>query len=406
MTTKLAWRNIWRNKTRTTVFLLAAFFGFAMALFALNLMKSISQQRLDDAKNLQTSDLQIHKMGFQDDKDITLFIPNAENVIQKVKENANVDVVAKRISTNAVAASPENSIGCEIKGVEPTTEREISVVQDFLVEGSYLSTDMRMPILISKKTADKLKLKLKSKIIITLKNTQEEIVGGSFRVAGIFATPSTPFDENTVIVNYTDLQELGSISEPQEIAIKIKDPTKLIETQSGIQETLSAEYEVNNWKELLPELNAFDALINMVGVLFTIIVILGLGFSLMNIMNMIVQERTHEIGMLRAIGQSKFKVFSMLLNEAGVLMMIGAVSGILFGYVLTLIASKVGVPISSGLDMLGIRPVMYPKLNPEIIIMVIVIAKILTVAIASIPAYRAMRIKPNSIKRLTTKKIK
>lgn len=395
MTTKLAWRNIWRNKTRTTVFLLAAFFGFAMALFTLNLMKSISQQRLDDAKNLQTSDLQIHKMGFQDDKDITLFIPNAENVIQKVKENANVDVVAKRISTNAVAASPENSIGCEIKGVEPTTEREISVVQDFLVEGSYLSTDMRMPILISKKTADKLKLKLKSKIIITLKNTQEEIVGGSFRVAGIFATPSTPFDENTVIVNYTDLQELGSISEPQEIAIKIKDPTKLIETQSGIQETLSAEYEVNNWKELLPELNAFDALINMVGVLFTIIVILGLGFSLMNIMNMIVQERTHEIGMLRAIGQSKFKVFSMLLNEAGVLMMIGAVSGILFGYVLTLIASKVGVPISSGLDMLGIRPVMYPKLNPEIIIMVIVIAKILTVAIASIPAYRAMRIKPN-----------
>lgn len=396
MTTKLAWRNIWRNKTRTTVFLLAAFFGFAMALFTLNLMKSISQQRLDDAKNLQTSDLQIHKMGFQDDKDITLFIPNAENVIQKVKENANVDVVAKRISTNAVAASPENSIGCEIKGVEPTTECEISVVQDFLVEGSYLSTDMRMPILISKKTADKLKLKLKSKIIITLKNTKEEIVGGSFRVAGIFATPSTPFDESTVIVNYTDLQELGSISEPQEIAIKLKDPTKLIETQSSIQETLSAEYEVNNWKELLPELNAFDAFINMVGVLFTIIVILGLGFSLMNIMNMIVQERTHEIGMLRAIGQSKFKVFSMLLNEAGVLMMIGAVSGILFGYVLIVIASKVGVPISSGLDMLGIRPVMYPKLNPEIMIMVIVIAKILTVAIASIPACRAMRIKPNA----------
>ena len=132
----------------------------------------------------------------------------------------------------------------------------------------------------------------------------------------------------------------------------------------------------------------------MVGVLFTIIVILGLGFSLMNIMNMIVQERTHEIGMLRAIGQSKFKVFSMLLNEAGVLMMIGAVSGILFGYVLILIASKVGVPISSGLDML-----MYPKLNPEIIIMVIVIAKILTVAIASIPAYRAMRIKPNAVLR-------
>lgn len=396
MTTKLAWKNIWRNKTRTTVFLLAAFFGFAMALFTLNLMKSISQQRLDDAKNLQTSDLQIHKKGFQDDKDITFFIPNADNVIQKIEKNKNMEVVAKRISSNAVAASPENSIGCEVKGVVPSTESKISVIKDFLIEGNYLNDEMKTPILISKKTADKLKLKIKSKIIITLKDANGEIVGGSFKVAGIFATPSTPFDENTVIVNYKDLQELASTVEPQEIAIKLKDPTKLLETQIEIQKALSAEYEVNNWKELLPELNAFDAFINMVGVLFTIITILGLGFSLMNIMNMIVQERTHEIGMLRAIGQSRFNIFSMLLKEAGILMAIGSVSGILLGIFFISIAGKHGVPISSGLDMLGIRPIMYPKLNPELVIMIAVIATILTLIIASIPAYKAMKTKPNA----------
>jgi putative ABC transport system permease protein len=396
MTTKLAWKNIWRNKTRTTVFLLASFFGFAMALFALNLMKSISQQRLDDAKNLQTSDLQIHKKGFQEDKDITFIIPNADNVIQQIEKTKNVQVVAKRISSNAVAASPENSIGCEVKGVVPATESKISVIKDFLVEGNYLNVEMKTPILISRKTADKLKLKIKSKIIITLKDAKGEIVGGSFKVAGIFATPSTPFDENTVIVNYSDLQELASITQPQEIAIKLQDPTKLLETQSAIQQSLSKEYEVNNWKELLPELNAFDAFINMVGVLFTIITILGLGFSLMNIMNMIVQERTHEIGMLRAIGQSRFNIFSILLKEAGILMAIGSISGILLGIFFISIAGKHGVPISSGLDILGIRPVMYPKLNPELVIMIAVIATILTLIIASIPAYKAMKTKPNA----------
>jgi putative ABC transport system permease protein len=395
MISKLAWKNIWRNKTRTTVFLLAAFFGFALALFTLNLMKSISQQRLDDAKNLQTSDIQIHKKGFQDDKDITLFIPNANNVVQKLQKTENVDVVAKRISANAVAASPENSIGCEIKGIVPNDENKISVIKDFLVEGSYLSEEMRTPILISKKTADKLKLKIKSKIIITVKDAKGEIVGGSFKVAGIFATPSTPFDENTVIVNYNDLQTLASISEPQEIAIKLKDPAKLLETQTNIQKVLSAEYEVNNWKELLPELNAFDGFINMIGVLFTIITILGLGFSLMNIMNMIVQERAPELAMLRAIGQSKKNIFSMLLREAGLLMSVAALCGIGFGVILIFIASKTGVSISTGLDMLGIRPVIYPKLNPEIVVMVVVIAKVLTLSIASIPALRAMRIKPN-----------
>lgn len=396
MTTKLAWKNIWRNKTRTSVFLMAAFFGFAMALFTLNLMKSISQQRLDDAKNLQTSDLQIHKNGFQEDKDITLFMPKADYVIQQLEKTNNVEIVAKRISSNAVAASPENSIGCEVKGVVPSTEGKISVIKDFLVEGNYLNEDMKTPILISKKTADKLKLKLKSKIIITLKDAKGDIVGGSFKVAGIFATPSTPFDENTVIVNYADLQKLAAITEPQEIAIKLKDPLKLIETQTNIKKVLSKDYEVNNWKELLPELNAFDAFINMVGVLFTIITILGLGFSLMNIMNMIVQERTHEIGMLRAIGQSRFNIFSMLLKEAGILMAIGSVSGIALGVVFISIAGKHGVPISSGLDMLGIRPVMYPKLNPELLIMIIVIATVLTLIIASIPASKAMKTKPNA----------
>jgi putative ABC transport system permease protein len=396
MTTRLAWKNIWRNKTRTTVFLLAAFFGFAMALFTLNLMKSISQQRLDDAKNLQTGDLQIHKAGFQEDKDITLFIPNAENIIQQLLKIENVQTVTKRISSNAVAASPENSIGCEVKGIVAGDESRLSVIKDFITEGEYLSSEMKSPILISKKTADKLKLKLKSKIIITLKDTKGDIIGGSFKVAGIFATPSTPFDENTVIVNYSDLQSLAATAEPQEIAIKLKDPKKLAASQNEIQKILTKEYELNNWKELLPELNAFDAFINMIGILFTIITILGLGFSLMNIMNMIVQERTHEIGMLRAIGQSRFSVFSMLLKEASILMSIGSISGIGLGIIFITMAGKHGISISSGLDMLGIRPVSYPTLNPQLVIMIVVIAAILTVSIASLPAYRAMKTKPNA----------
>lgn len=396
MISKLAWKNIWRNKMRTSIFLLAAIAGFAMALFTLNLMKSISQQRLDDAKNLQTSDLQIHKKGFQDDKDITLFIPHAESTMDQLMKNANVEIVTKRIACNAVAASPENSIGCEVKGVVPATESKISVIKDFLVKGEYLKEGMKTPILISKKTADKLKLKLKSKIVLTLKDSKGEIVGGSFKVVGIFATPSTPFDESTVIVNYNDLQSLSGTIEPQEIAVKLKDPTKLLEVQAQLKNNLGDNYDVNTWKELLPELNAFDGFINMFGVLFTIITILGLGFSLMNIMNMIVQERTHEIGMLRAIGQSRKNVYSMLLREAGLLMSVGAVCGIGLGIMLITIAGKTGISISSGLDMLGIRPTIYPTLNPQIIVMVVVIAKVLTLCIASIPALRAMRIKPNA----------
>jgi ABC-type lipoprotein release transport system permease subunit len=39
---------------------------------------------------------------------------------------------------------------------------------------------------------------------------------------------------------------------------------------------------------------------------------------------------------------------------------------------------------------------MYHKLNPELVIMIAVIATILTLIIASIPAYKAMKTKPNA----------
>ena len=72
------------------------------------------------------------------------------------------------------------------------------------------------------------------------------------------------------------------------------------------------------------------------------------------------QERIRELGMLRAIGQDKWSVFSMLLQEAGFMMGVGAIAGLSLGVVFVLMASRNGIPISQGLDFLGIRPVIYP----------------------------------------------
>ena len=394
MTTQLAWKNIWRNKTRSTVFITATVLGFAMALFTLNTIKAISQQRLDDAINLQTSDIQIHRTDFMSNKEVTYTLPDAERVITQIKSVPGVEAVAERISSNAVIASPENTIAGEIKGVVPQQEEKISVLSDFLVEGEVLNQEQKLPILISKKTADKLKVKLNGKVVVTLQAAGGKITGGAFRVQGIFATPSTPFDEGTVIVRYDDLKQLAGINAPHELAIKIADPSNLTEIQANIDNQLSDIYQVNDWKYLLPELFAFDSFINMVGVLFTIIIMLGLGFSLMNTMNMIVQERTQELGMLRAIGQGRWSVFAMLMKEAGLIMLIGAVGGILLGVVFVTMASRHGISISQGLDFLGIRPVIYPTLNVGLLMTIIGLATIITLIIATFPASKALRIQP------------
>jgi putative ABC transport system permease protein len=403
MTTQLAWKNLWRNPVRSLVFLVAAFIGFAMALFALNVMKSIAEQRLYDAVNTQTSHLQIHREGFMADKDISRSIENADALQARIQAVSGVSAVAKRISSNAVVATPENSIACEIKGILPREERIVTVLADFLTEGEFLNDTQKTPVLVSKRTADKLKLRLRSKLIATVKNVRGEIVGASFRVVGIFATPNSVFDDNTVIARYDAVQALTGVSAPHEMAIKLTDVSALPRVQADIATLLKHEetsgsqaLHLDSWKKLLPELFAFDGFITMVGVLFTVVIIIGLGFSILNIMNMIVQERIREIGMLRAIGQSKPSVFWMLVQEAVMLMALGAASGIALGCCLVGIVSRTGISISGGLATLGIRPVIYPALNPAFVLMISVIAVALTLGIAVVPALRALRIEPTT----------
>ncbi len=91
MTTKLAWKNIGRNRTRTLVFVAAAFFGFGVAIFAINLMKSIAKQRTDDAIAIQSGHLQIHKSGFIEDKEIGYFIERPEQLIKQLDTIANFE---------------------------------------------------------------------------------------------------------------------------------------------------------------------------------------------------------------------------------------------------------------------------------------------------------------------------
>ena len=396
MTTRLAWKNIWRNKTRSIIFIGAAFFGLALAIFTINLMKGIAAQRLDDAISIQTGHLQVQNKDFNVYEEINQYIQHPESVRNILTNHELIASVSERIVTEAVLTTPENTTIAQVSGVQPVVEKGFSALNDYLIESNYLENELPNPILISKKTAERLNLNLKSKVIVTLKDAKGEIVGGAFRVSGIFETPNTPYDENNVIVDYSDLSELSGVTNPHKIAILLKDRTQIGALERFLEKNLPEDYRYYSWAVLLPELNAFNGFTEAVSMLFTIIILLGLGFGLLNTMNMIVQERSYEIGMLRAIGQSRLSVFLMLVKESGFLMLIGSVAGILLGIVIVNVTSHTGVPLGSGFAALGIRATIYPVVVWPMIVMVCVLATVLTLVISTFPAIRALRIKPQS----------
>jgi putative ABC transport system permease protein len=64
------------------------------------------------------------------------------------------------------------------------------------------------------------------------------------------------------------------------------------------------------------------------------------GLSVINTMTMSVNERTREIGVRKAIGASDGQIVRQFLTEAGVIGLIGGVSGLFLGWIASLIANK------------------------------------------------------------------
>jgi putative ABC transport system permease protein len=82
-----------------------------------------------------------------------------------------------------------------------------------------------------------------------------------------------------------------------------------------------------------------DILLNLLYVLLSLSIIVSL-FGIVNTLVLTVFERTRELGMLRAVGLTRWQTRSMIANESVVIALIGAALGIPLGFVLALLVGR------------------------------------------------------------------
>ncbi|HDP67093.1 MAG TPA: FtsX-like permease family protein [Candidatus Marinimicrobia bacterium] len=126
--------------------------------------------------------------------------------------------------------------------------------------------------------------------------------------------------------------------------------------------------------------NGFTIFLGVVGVMTLIV---G-GIGVANIMYVIVEERTSEIGVKRAIGAKKRVILSQYLIETFFISMVGTISGFLFAVLLIVIINQ--APIE---DFVGVL-----ILKPSIAIITIIIISMITLIAGWGPAKRAATLDP------------
>jgi len=129
------------------------------------------------------------------------------------------------------------------------------------------------------------------------------------------------------------------------------------------------------------QVSSVNQILGLVYALLALAVLIAL-IGIVNTLMLSVFERTHEIGLLRAVGMRRRQVRTMIRSEAVILAIFGALVGIIIG-------TGMGIALVSSLKSQGITDTVVPVSR---LVIFLIIAALLGLVAASWPARRAAKL--------------
>ena len=397
MLLKIAHRNIWRNKKRSLIIIIAIIIGLWAGIFIMAFYNGMIEQRINAAISSELSHIQIHHPEFRKEFEIKYVLPEGRKKLNTIKNDPNVKAATARIIIKGMIASASGSSGITVNGIIPEQEETITQLKSKIINGVYFNPIKTNEIIISEKLRKKLKLNLNKKAILTFQDKEGNLASAAFRISGIYKTINGPYDEANVFVKITDIDSLAGIPNAiNEIAILLQSNNLLEETQQKYLKKMP-ETEIKNWMEISPELGLTVSVGDQMVYVFMGIILLALAFGIINTMMMSVLERTREIGMLLALGMNKFKIFLMILLETTFLILVGCPIGILLAFATIIITHQTGINFSQFSEVyssFGYSSIIYPSLTWNQFGNIVVLIVITGLFSGLFPARRALKLNP------------
>jgi lipoprotein-releasing system permease protein len=307
-----------------------------------------------------------------------------KSLLDRIARLPGVKSSAVSLSTTATLSRKDKTKNALLKGANPVDIDKIYKISQNMLLGDFTSINQMGNAIIGQTLADDLGVKLGDKIEATFpKATTTELT-----VTGIFNT-GTPLDEKFAFVSLDTTRKFldeGDVVNAIELGL-----ADIYQAQSLADEISSWGYNAKSWMETNPEIMRA---INIGGfwTRFSVLLFMVIAFfGVASIMNLLVVEKTKEIGMLMAMGATRSNVRNIFLVESSLLGLIGASVGSILGFVGVLALGKVPFEIAAGGRDITTLPLI---LNPWDILLLTCLAVALSVVAAVYPARNAAKLDP------------
>ena len=400
----LAFRNALRNKKRTGLTAATVLIGTALTVVILSFLNGVMGGMTRDWVDA-FGPVRIVTTEYAEREVLAPLhanLPETQPLIEKLKGVDGVAHVAPMIRTGVIV-----SVGDEL-GEDPailtgSTEewyKEYLLPKASFVSGSWLETDTKKEqVVLGGRIARNLSAKVGDSILLMGQTQYGSMAPISADVVGI-VTGNSVIDSRAYVHLETarwmvDIPDgaLEILVYPESLSRSdIRVVSNSVQQKMGKDYVSTAWMDNDIWKSQLPLIDSIQYILSM-------LVVFVMSLAIFNTMTMSVLERTGEIGVMRAMGQTRMNAVLSFLLEAMIIGLIGGISGAVTGAIPALYLEKNGMVLGQDIvddmgDSFAITAQMNGDLTPQILA-IAVFCGILTAMIGAIlPALRAAQIQP------------
>jgi putative ABC transport system permease protein len=398
----IAARNLQRNRKRSVITAFAAAFAIVAYVFLYGFFDGFGEQIVSNSTGYITGHLQIEREGLRRDLAPELAFDDAADVLKAVQDLPGVAAAAPRVQAQALASSATKSVGVVLYGVDPELEPGITILHRTLVEGTALVTRAERDIVIGRRLAEKIGVRLGEKVVMMAPGQAGELGTAAFRIRGIFATESSAFDSAMVFVTLPAAQRmLGLGDRVSSVNLRLADRSLGDAAAQQLAPRLASRgLVVTSWPQLLPRVADMVGLIRAIRSVVVAVFFLVVALAVMNTVFMAVAERTREFGVMMALGTPPDAIVRMVVYETGVLMVMASIAGYAAGAAIVSAYGTAGMDLSRFFadysTIPGLTGIVYPRFVWGSLIGPGVALFAASVAVSIYPALRAARLDPTA----------
>ena len=270
-------------------------------------------------------------------------MPGWAHAVDVAHQDPRVAGAAPFIERPVMLQGPSEE-GALLRGIDPAREAEVSVVAKKMVDGTKLDTlrPGSFNIVLGRELALWLGVQVGDTVVVITPESRSTPLGivpqfKRFTVSGIFEVGHQEFDRNMAIVHMADAQRLLRMGDGVTgVRLKMHDMDQAFDAARDLAIHLKGAYRVSDWTR--DNANMFRALKlekTMMAILLSLIIVMG-AFTLVNSQVMLVTDKQADIAILRTLGLTPAGVMRVFMVQGSLIGIIGTVSGVIGGIVLTL----------------------------------------------------------------------